>query len=99
MPALWHGNVSSSTNAKEFQKREFFYVQDTWRANPKLTLNLGARWELYFPESVNAPGNGAEMNLADAICTSLDLAAFLPTWAGSRTRRSSSRPVSARPTS
>jgi hypothetical protein len=57
--------VSSSTNAKEFQKREFFYVQDTWRANPKLTLNLGARWELYFPESVNAPGNGAEMNLAD----------------------------------
>jgi hypothetical protein len=57
--------VSSSTNAKEFQKREFFYVQDTWRANTKLTLNLGVRWELYYPESVNAPGNGALMNLAD----------------------------------
>jgi hypothetical protein len=57
--------VSSSTNAKEFQKREFFYVQDTWRYNSKLTLNLGARWELYWPESVNAPGNGALMNLAD----------------------------------
>jgi hypothetical protein len=57
--------VSSSTNAKEFQKREFFYAQDTWRLNPKLTLNLGVRWELYYPESVNAPGNGALMNLAD----------------------------------
>jgi len=57
--------VSSSTNAKEFQKREFFYVQDTWRASNKLTLNLGVRWELYFPESVNAPGNGALMDLKD----------------------------------
>jgi len=57
--------VSSSTNAKEFQKREFFYLQDTWRANTKLTLNLGARWELYWPESVNGPGNGALMNLDD----------------------------------
>jgi hypothetical protein len=57
--------VSSSTNAKEFQKREFFYAQDTWRANTKLTLNLGVRWELYYPESVNAPGNGALLNMAD----------------------------------
>jgi len=57
--------VSSSTNAKEFQKREFFYAQDTWRASNKLTLNLGVRWELYFPESVNAPGNGALMDLKD----------------------------------
>jgi outer membrane receptor protein involved in Fe transport len=55
--------VSTSTNAKEFQKRDFFYVQDTWRASPKLTLNLGIRYELYFPETVNAPENGALMNL------------------------------------
>jgi Carboxypeptidase regulatory-like domain/TonB dependent receptor len=55
--------VSTSTNAKEFQKRDFFYVQDTWRATPKLTLNLGIRYELYFPETVNAAGNGALMNL------------------------------------
>jgi hypothetical protein len=56
---------STSTNAKEFQKRTFFYAQDTWRATRNLTLNLGVRWELYFPETVNATGNGALLNLSD----------------------------------
>ncbi len=55
--------VSTSTNAKEFQKRDFFYGQDTWRATQKLTLNIGLRYEFYFPESVNGKGNGALMNL------------------------------------
>ena len=57
--------VSVSTNAKEFQKRTFFYAQDTWRATHNLTLNLGLRYEIYFPETVNAAGNGALMNLSD----------------------------------
>jgi hypothetical protein len=56
--------VSTSTNAKEFQKRDFFYAQDTWRATPKLTINYGLRYELYFPEVINAKGQGAVMNLA-----------------------------------
>jgi hypothetical protein len=55
--------VSTSTNAKEFQKRTFFYAQDTWRVTSKLTLNLGLRWDLYFPESVNGPGNGSLMDI------------------------------------
>jgi hypothetical protein len=55
--------ASTSTNAKEFQKRDFFFVQDTWRTTPKLTLNLGMRYELYFPEDVNGKGAGALMNL------------------------------------
>ena len=57
--------VSTSTNAKEFQKRTFFYGQDTWRVTRKLQFNLGLRWELYFPEAVNGPGNGSLLNLND----------------------------------
>jgi hypothetical protein len=55
--------ASTSTNAKEFQKRVFFYAQDTWRATPNLTMNLGVRYELYWPETVNGKGNGALLNL------------------------------------
>ena len=57
--------VSTSTNAKEFQKRDFFYGQDTWRMTPNLTVNLGLRYEFYFPESVNGKGNGALMDYND----------------------------------
>jgi hypothetical protein len=51
-------------NAKEFQPRDFFYAQDTWRATPKLTVNAGLRYEYYAPERVNGAGNGALLNLA-----------------------------------
>jgi hypothetical protein len=57
--------VSVSTNAKEFQKRTFFYLGDSWRATRKLTINYGGRLDLFWPESVNAAGNGALMNLND----------------------------------
>src|SRR5260370_10961094 len=50
----------------ERQKRLFFYGQDTWRATSKLTINYGLRWEIYFPETVNAKGNGGFANIVDA---------------------------------
>jgi carboxypeptidase family protein/TonB-dependent receptor-like protein len=59
--------VSTSLNAAERQKRWFFYGQDTWRVTPKLTLNYGLRWEIYFPESVNEKGNGGFANPVEGI--------------------------------
>jgi hypothetical protein len=55
--------VSNSTNAAERQNREFFYVQDTWRITPRLTLNYGLRWEIYFPQYVNGKDNGGLVRL------------------------------------
>ena len=59
--------VSTSTNAQESQPRYFWYGQDEWRATPRLTLNLGMRWEMTFPESVNGAGNGATLNLSNGL--------------------------------
>jgi hypothetical protein len=44
-----NGAVANSV-AGALQHRAFqFYVQDDWRANRKLTINLGIRWELVTP--------------------------------------------------
>lgn len=59
--------VSSSTNASESQPRFFFYGQDDYRVTSKLTLSYGMRWELVFPENVNATGNGATLNLSNGL--------------------------------
>jgi hypothetical protein len=58
-------DLPSANNAAERQKRWFFYGQDTWRFTSKLTINYGLRWEIYFPETVNAKGNGGFANLTD----------------------------------
>src|SRR5215469_7367119 len=55
--------VSTTLDASEHQKRWFFYGQDTWRVTPKLSVNYGLRWEIYYPESVNAKGNGGFANV------------------------------------
>jgi hypothetical protein len=62
---IQNASIPNSLNAKEFQKRLFFYAQDTWRFSSKLTVNYGLRWELYFPEVVNAPEHGGLMQLND----------------------------------
>jgi hypothetical protein len=58
-------NLPGANNAAERQKRWFFYGQDTYRLTPKLTINYGLRWEIYFPESVNGKGNGGFANIVD----------------------------------
>jgi len=59
--------VSTSLNAAERQRRWFFYGEDSWRVTPKLTFNYGLRWEIYFPETVNAKGNGGFANIDQGV--------------------------------
>ncbi len=55
--------VSTSIDARENQWRHFYYVQDTWRATNKLTLNYGVRLDVINPQSVNEAGNGGWLDL------------------------------------
>jgi hypothetical protein len=41
---------------------EEFFAQDDWKAGPRLTLNLGARWTLAYPSTEKA-NQGAVFNL------------------------------------
>ncbi|MFZ0293991.1 MAG: TonB-dependent receptor [Candidatus Sulfotelmatobacter sp.] len=59
--------VSTSLDAAERQHRMFYYGQDTFRVTPKLTVNYGLRWEVYFPEYVNGKDKGGFANLVQGL--------------------------------
>ena len=49
------------------QKRGAFYAEDSWRVRPNLTVNYGLRWDIVFPETVNAPAQGGFTDLPAGI--------------------------------
>jgi hypothetical protein len=53
--------VHASNISKTYDTRTYFaaYFQDDWKINPKLTLNLGMRWDYFSPISES---NGAQAN-------------------------------------
>ncbi len=58
---------STVTNASETQPRFFFYGQDTYHPTSKLTVNLGVRYELIPPESVNAARQRRDLDPANGL--------------------------------
>jgi outer membrane receptor protein involved in Fe transport len=55
--------VSTTTTAAERQWRHYYYVQDTWKITPKLTLAYGLRADIINPQTLNAAGNGGYLSL------------------------------------
>ncbi|MFP5227892.1 MAG: carboxypeptidase regulatory-like domain-containing protein, partial [Acidobacteriota bacterium] len=49
------------------QKRGGFYAEDSWRVRPNFTLNYGVRWDIVFPETVNAPAQGGFTDLTAGV--------------------------------
>ena len=47
------GHVQSPFALRTASQQWAWYGQDSWRVSPKLTLNIGLRWELYVPARVS----------------------------------------------
>jgi len=70
-PNRWRGTPSINGYDPIADERQNFYalyIQDDWKVTPKLTLNLGVRWE---PYSVPTRTNGTDYNLQNVSDTSL----------------------------
>ena len=52
-----------STTQEDRQNRMFYYVQDSWRITPKLTINIGVRWDTWFPDFSKNAGQGGRYDV------------------------------------
>jgi Carboxypeptidase regulatory-like domain/TonB-dependent Receptor Plug Domain/TonB dependent receptor len=53
-----YADIANAPNINDAQWYDAGYVQDDWRVTPKLTLNLGVRYDFYQPYKENAGQQG-----------------------------------------
>ncbi|MGI4755989.1 MAG: TonB-dependent receptor domain-containing protein [Janthinobacterium lividum] len=61
-------SAGRDVNVRDATWREsqvFSYLQDTWQASPKLTVNAGLRWEFYKPPTAKHAGDYSNYNPAN----------------------------------
>jgi hypothetical protein len=66
-PSSFNRFAQVSTDQEDRHNRMFYFVQDTWRLTPKLTLNLGVRWDVWFPDFSMNSGQGGRYEVANNI--------------------------------
>lgn len=64
-PSQFQRFAQLSTDQQDRQNRMFYFVQDTWRITRKLTLNLGVRWDTWFPDYSKNSGQGGRYDVTD----------------------------------
>lgn len=66
-PSSFNRFAQISTNQEDRQNRMHYYAQDTWRATSKLTLSLGVRWDVWFPDYSLHTGQGGRYDVTNNI--------------------------------
>jgi hypothetical protein len=62
-PSLFERFVLNAIDMEDMQWRMFYFVQDTWRITPKLTMSLGLRWDTWFPNQSVNEGQGSRYDV------------------------------------
>jgi hypothetical protein len=63
LPSQFQRFSQTSTDQEDRQNRMFYFVQDTWRVTPKLTLSVGLRWDTWFPDHTLHSGQGGRYDV------------------------------------
>src|SRR5215831_3253956 len=64
-PSSFGRQLDTNTDATDAQTQMGYFFQDVWRVTPKLTLNLGLRWDTWFPNESTHAGEGGRYEVAN----------------------------------
>ncbi len=65
LPDKFQRFAQISTNQEDRQERMFYFIQDTWRITPKLTMSYGLRWDTWFPDYSLHAGQGGRYEVTN----------------------------------